>query len=259
MPPAMDNAPQPPFALVRVLKQDAFGSVELVRCPHTSWSLRRCTEGARGPLARWLLRRERRALRALDGLVGVPRLPGPRACACAHAFGGRDDVLLRSWIDGAPLPLAAALASDWFDNLRALVGAVHARGVCHNDLHKEPNLIAGSDGWPWLVDFQLASVHPRRGRAFRVRCADDLRHVEKHRRRYRLAGAPKESLTSAERALPPRSPLAWAWRRSGKPVYNAVTRAWLGSRDGARRGDGETRRENAGPWPLTTPARGPRD
>jgi predicted Ser/Thr protein kinase len=254
----MNSHPTDAFELVRVLKQDALGSVELVRCAHASWSLRRAAVGARGALARWLLRRERRALTALEGLAGVPRLAGAEACACTQAYSTRADVLLRSWIDGESLAAAQGLAADWFDNLRALVAAMHARGVCHNDLHKEPNLIAGADGWPWLVDFQLASVHPRRGRTFRVRCADDLRHVEKHRRRYRLAGAPKETLSAAERALPPRSPLAWAWRKSGKRVYNAITRSVPGLRDGEGRGAAEVRRGNAGPWPALLPARGPR-
>jgi predicted Ser/Thr protein kinase len=245
-----------PLVIEALLKQDALGRVERVRCPHARWSLRSAAPGALGVAARLLLRRERRALSALHGLSGVPQVSA--GCACPDALGARSALLLRTWIDGVPLPAAEALPADWFDELERLVRALHARGVCHNDLHKEPNLIAGADGWPWVVDFQLASLHRGEGRVFRARCADDLRHVEKHRRRYRLAGRSKDVLSPTERALPPRSTLAWAWRRGGKPLYNALTRGLLDWRDGEGRGVGELRRPESGPWPLTLPPRGPR-
>jgi len=97
-------------------------------------------------------------------------------------------------------------------------------------------VLVGPDGWPQLIDFQLASVHPRRGRRFRRRCREDLRHVQKHAGRYRAAGR-------SHRAEP-RSLLAALWRRCGKPVYNLITRRlWRGARRT------EPRRPRQGPWP----------
>src|SRR5262249_43375706 len=153
-------------------------------------------------LARLLLRRERRALRALGGLPGVPQLVTAGAFAAASAHLPPGSVLLRSFLPGEPLWAAAALPADFFELLAALVSRLHERSVCHNDLHKENNILVGPDGRPAVVDFQLASVHRRRGARFCRRAREDLRHVEKHRRRYESEGR------LAAAALPERSWLA---------------------------------------------------
>ncbi|MBL8862250.1 MAG: serine/threonine protein kinase [Planctomycetes bacterium] len=232
-------------------KQDALGRVERVEIDGSACA-RRVASGNRLPgsgwLARRLLARERRALRALAGLAGVPRL-------LSRAAGDEAlDVLLRDWVSGVPLSRAGELPADFFDHLDTLVQAVHARGVCHNDLHKESNVLVGADGYPWLIDFQLASRHPRGGRAFEVRAREDLRHVEKHRRRYTRHGRGPGGveLVGAGAGIR-RSPLARAWRRVGKPVYVALTRGVLGTRDG-----GDAQRSPQGPWPAWTPPSGPR-
>ncbi len=49
-----------------------------------------------------------------------------------------------------------------------------------------------------------------------------------------------------------RGTLARLWRRTGKPLYNFVTRRLLRTRDG------ESRRPSTGPWPRWVAARGPR-
>jgi serine/threonine protein kinase len=158
-----------------------------------------------------------------------------------EAGGSAPDELLRSWIGGHPLHETPTLPRDFFDRLRELVEAIHGRGVCHNDLHKEQNVLVDERGFPALVDFQLASVHERRNRRYRVRCAEDLRHVEKTRRRYARRGA--KSPPAGPR--PRRSALAWTWRRIGKPIYNVAVGA-LGGRDR------EPRRPSSGPWPEWT-------
>lgn len=232
-----------------VQKRDGLGRVERVEIDGAPFA-RRVADGGRVPgsawIARRLLARERRALRALSGLDGVPHE--------AAGASASDRILVRGWIEGEPLSRAPALPEDFFDRLDELVLALHERGVCHNDLHKEANVIVGRDGLPWLVDFQLASVHARRGRLFRSRAQDDLRHAEKHRRRYTRAGrGPRgEESGGAGRGIP-RSWLARAWRRAGKPLYVAVTRGLLGTRDGQ-----DAQRASLGPWPAWTPPHGRR-
>jgi RIO-like serine/threonine protein kinase len=233
-----------------VHKRDAFGRVERVEIDGRAYA-RRVADGGSIPgsgwLARRLLARERRALAALAGVAGVPAerddgSPAPR------------DALVRTWVEGQPLSRAASLPCDFFDRLDELVLALHARGVCHNDLHKESNVIVGQDGRPWLIDFQLASVHPRGGRAFETRRQEDLRHAEKHRRRYTRHGRGPDGVESrGAGAGIARSPLARAWRRYGKPLYTGVTRGLLRTRDG-----GDAQRDPRGPWPAWTPAVGPR-
>lgn len=243
------------------LKQDQFGRVERLS-EGDSVLLRRVACGSRIPLsgviARSLMRRERNALQALDGLRGVPRLIADEDARSAPSPSGgvpdARDVLLRSWQQGAPLHLAESLPENYFELLDALVHAMHARGVCHNDLHKEQNLVVGPDGRPALIDFQLASVHASRGRTFASRVRDDLRHVQKHRRRYTRDGRGPRGVDASRGAGHgvPRSKLAASWKRFGKPVYNFITRRLLGTRDG------EARRESSGPWPRWTPPVGER-
>jgi RIO-like serine/threonine protein kinase len=230
----------------RLLKRDVFGSVERLGDEH----VRRVASGSRTPLsrvvARRLLERERRALARLEGLAGVPRLVSTETTAEGNA-------LVRTFVAGEPLSAARALPENFFDELDALVAALHARGVCHNDLHKEQNVIVAVDGYPWLVDFQLASVHDVRDRSLARRAREDLRHVEKHRRRYTRDGrGPKGERTFGRGAGERRGPLALVWRRVGKPVYNFVAGLVAPGRSG------EARRLSSGPWPVWVAAIPPR-
>ena len=246
----MEPQAKEPQAVV-TLKEDSFGRVERVT-PNGSPGgpgeasqpfVRRVACGGRIPgagfLARRLLARERRALAVLEGLERVPALleSGPHP---APADPKRE--LHRSWLAGVPLYAAEVLPEDFFERLEDLVRAVHGRGVCHNDLHKEGNVIVGPAGQPGLVDFQLASVHSSRGRAFGVRCKEDLRHVNKQHRRY-LAAGKRGSLQPGFVELRERSTLAATWKRFGKPIYNFITRRVLGVRDG------EPRRKSTDDWP----------
>jgi len=189
----------------------------------------------------------------------VPQLTSEPEFARAPSLDGRPprerDVLVRTWLDGQPLHTAEALPRDTFERLEELVRELHRRGVCHNDLHKEQNVVIGRDGWPHLIDFQLASTHSKRSRSFENRAREDLRHVEKLRRRYLRAdgGYAAKLAQTAELGALRRSLAARLWRRGGKPVYHIVTRRLL------KVSDGEERRPNSGPWPVWTPPTGPRE
>jgi RIO-like serine/threonine protein kinase len=211
-----------------VHKRDLFGTLRRRAIEHGGKSFdcaeRDTAAAARGFgwLARRLAAREARALGALRGLPQVPRLLG---------WNGRE--LQRSWLPGLPLHRAAPPTPAYFRAALTLVRRMHAAGVVHNDLAKEPNWLVGSDGLPALVDFQLA-IRPRyRGRLFRMLAWDDLRHLLKHKRTYCC-----ESLTARQRAvLARRSPLAALWARTGKPMYLFVTRRLLGWSDREGAGD----------------------
>ncbi len=227
------------FRAVEVLKQDALGRVERVVGADGAVAVRRVACGGRIPgsafVARLLLARERAALQRLAGLAQVPQL-------LAHGRGW----LVRSWLDGVPLHRVGELPSDFFQHLDALLAAVHARGVAHNDLHKEPNVLVQPDGRPALVDFQLASVHQAGGRRWQGRVREDVRHVQKHALRYQHRG---QRLPAAARSA--RSWTSRLWAALAKPVYNTITRRLL------RRPDGEGRRPPAGPWPEWRAPLGP--
>lgn len=221
--------------LVKELKHDVFGRVELLSDPH-GFCVRRiaCGNGwpGTGLVAGRLLRREARALVALVGCESVPQLLPATQVARGE--------LLRTYCVGEPLWSVQELPQDFFARLRELVEALHARGVCHNDLHKENNILVAPDGRPCVIDFQLASVHPARGYIFACRCAEDLTRVERHQRWYDTLGCNRGDPVA-------RSRTAAMWRTFVKPIYNLVTRRLLGI------SSGEPRRPRGGPWPRRTP------
>jgi len=105
---------------------------------------------------------------------------------------------------------------------------MHRRGVTHNDLQKPQNWLMTPDGRAAVIDFQLATVSHRRGRFFRLRGYEDLRHLAKQKARY----AP-HLMTARERALVARR--SWPsrqWKRFYKPVYNFITRRLMHWSDG---------------------------
>lgn len=210
------------------LKRDVFGAVFLV-LDDAGRPLHVCrdTRTARAwivPLARWLARREARALRRLSGVDALPRL-----------IDYRSGVLRREWLDGEPMQRARPADPRYFRDALTLLRRLHARRVAHNDLAKEPNWLVTPAGTPALVDFQLAWTARRRGRLFRALAHDDLRHMLKHKRSYL-----PERLTARERRiLATPSLLARAWMASGKKVYLFVTRRILHWSD--REGAGDRR------------------
>jgi len=211
-----------------VHKRDLFGTLRRLTIERDAKTLD-CAERDTGDATRgfgWLSRRlaarEARALEALRELPQVPRL---------LTWNGR--MLQRSWLPGLPLHRATPPARAYFREALTLVRRMHAAGVVHNDLAKEPNWLVGSDGRPALVDFQLAMRPRYRGRLFRMLAYDDLRHLLKHKRSYR-----PQDLTARQRAiLVRRSPLAALWARTGKPAYRFVTRRLLGWSDREGAGD----------------------
>ena len=248
---------QPPQVTLE-LKNDQMGLVERVDGP-SGPVVRRVARGGgipgSGQVARILMRRERRALERLREVNGVARLVLDEAYAATPSKDGRkprrSHVLMRTWVDGKPLQQATALPENFFDLVEDLVRELHAHGVCHNDLHKEANILVGEDGYPALVDFQLASVHQKQDRNFRIRTMEDLRHVEKHRWKYLSRGGHARS-GEARRPRKERSILALVWLRVGKPPYLFVTRRLFGYKGGERG------RPKTGPWPAWTAPLEPR-
>lgn len=210
------------------LKRDQFGAVFLVlddggRPLHVCRDTRVARAWA-APLARALARREARALVRLAGLDAVPQL-----------ISNQDGMLVRSWIDGAPMQRAKPADAAYYRAALRLLRLVHARRVAHNDLAKEPNWMVTPAGAPALVDFQLAWTARRRGRLFRALAYDDLRHLLKHKRSYLPA-----RLTARQRRILARPSLpSRLWMRTGKRLYLVVTRRILHWAD--REGAGDRR------------------
>ncbi|MEZ5820259.1 MAG: serine/threonine protein kinase [Xanthobacteraceae bacterium] len=174
-------------------------------------------------LALHLFSRERRALKRARNLDVGPKL----------LWSGRR-ALVRGFIDGVALHLAKPRGDlAYFRSAKQALHRLHRAGICHNDLAKEQNWLVGRDGRAYLTDFQLAACFPRRNWLFRVAAYEDLRHMLKHKRSY----AP-EALTPKERKILARKSLvASVWLKTGKKVYQAITRGLFNFRD--REGGGK--------------------
>jgi hypothetical protein len=211
----------PDWERERVLKGDLYSLVELGRWRAIGPAplIRRDIGYARWwtwPIAWLLARNEVRALRALAGQKSVPQL-----------VRWRHGILLRTWIDGRPLAEGPPERKLWFSEARRLLVRLHRAGVCHNDLAKPQNWLVTADGAPAVIDFQLASLHRRRTRLFRLLAREDLRHLLKHKKR-----CSPELMTARERTIVAnRSLPARLWMRYWKPVYLFVTRRIFGWRD----------------------------
>jgi len=169
------------------------------------------------PLAWALARREIRGLKAAEGIEGTPLLIRVDKTG-----------LLRSWTKGTPLHLARPKHPEWYADARRLLRELRARGVSHNDLAKPQNWLMTPEGRAAVIDFQLASVHRRRGRLFRLAGYEDLRHLMKQKRAF----APALMTATERRIVARRSLPARIWRASGKRLYNFVTRRLMNWSDG---------------------------
>lgn len=212
------------MAQSQLLKKDLFGEVWR-RDTREGTVILRETRVARWWvrwLARSLMRREARILARLQGLDGVPAL---HSCD-RHR-------LVRGFVDGSPMHVSKPGARAYFRDAARLLRKMHRRGVVHNDLAKEPNLLVCEDGSAAFIDFQLAWYAPRRGRLFRVLAREDLRHLLKHKRTYR-----PDDLTARERdILATPAALSRVWMAFFKPIYIFITRRLIGWSDREGAGD----------------------
>lgn len=205
-----------------VLKRDVFSETvmgHLADDPAVKVVLRRL-DGVPGwarPLSQWLARKEARGLRAVQGIEGCPVL-------LEADKGG----ILRIWSEGTPLHLAKPSDPEWFKDAKRLLAQLRQRGVCHNDIAKPQNWLMTPDGRAAVIDFQLASVHPRKGKLYRIAAREDLRHMLKQKRSFaRDLLTPRERAMLARKSLPSR-----IWMATGKKLYNFVTRRLMNWSDG---------------------------
>ena len=137
----------------KLLRDGRFANarVERVRIDGTDWIFKDFASRAflvRHTVGRFLLGREVRALRRLEGLRGIP----------SQAFRVDGSSMAARFVPGralADIP-NGPVASDYLVALEALLRQVHARGLVHLDTRGGGNLLIGPDGSPGIIDFQAA-------------------------------------------------------------------------------------------------------
>jgi len=152
MSPAFDRATLA-GAERKLLRDGRFANarVERVRIGGADWIFKDFASRAffvRHTVGRFLLGREVRALRRLEGLPGIP----------SQAF--RVDALSMAarFVPGRALADTpdGPFATEFLLALEALLRQVHARGLVHLDTRGGGNLLIGPDGAPGIIDFQAA-------------------------------------------------------------------------------------------------------
>jgi hypothetical protein len=137
----------------KLLRDGRFANarVERVRIGGADWIFKDFGSRAfvvRHTVGRFLLGREVRALRRLEGLPGIP----------SQAF--RVDALSMAarFVPGRALADTpdGPFATEFLLALEALLRQVHARGLVHLDTRGGGNLLIGPDGAPGIIDFQAA-------------------------------------------------------------------------------------------------------
>jgi len=125
------------------------------------------------PVRRAMLRHEHSAYQRLAAIAGVPRCLGL----------GADGELLLEYIEAQPYDdrlIADELVREWyFEQLLALILAIHAAGVSHSDLKRRGNILVDAEFRPWLIDFGTAVLSKPGGGyvnrlLFRHACRIDL-------------------------------------------------------------------------------------
>ncbi len=174
---------------------------------------------------------ESRAYCRLSDLAAVPKFEG--------RFG--DHGFAHAYVDGRPLARGARVPDDFFATLATAIRTLHACGMAYVDLNKPENVLLGSDGRPYLVDFQIAWNWPRRLggdrwplRWVRTRLQQaDLYHLAKLHRRIRPDQLSEEQRT----ATYARPGHVRAYSRITRPF--TLARRWLLERIDPRRSNRE--------------------
>ncbi len=204
-PPDTVRAASDEYRFVRFFKHDFFAATALYQGQKGKVVVK---FGRQAPIfglpAQWIGRvlawHESRAYAALADVEAVPEFLGRVGpTAIVHEF-----------IEGEPLARGRWVPDDFFELLRAAIDTLHQRGMAYVDLEKRQNVLVGTDGKPYLIDFQICWDFPRQwggelfpARWLRHRLQDgDLYHLTKLQRRIR-----PDQLTAAQIKASYRKPL----------------------------------------------------
>lgn len=225
------------YRLVRVFKHDFFAATCLYETADSSGKSLRYgqivvkiyrDQPFLGLPMRWLGRFSRDHEKAIyESLQGIAHLPRFIGCIGQTA-------LAVEYIPSKPLDHFDKPPVGYFDKMREIFRAIHARGVAYVDANKRSNMLVGQDGSPVLVDFQIAvrrrdelpwPIRNMVSSLIRYLQNKDIYHLYKHKRRML-----PEELTQHEEAISRyRGPIHRLYRKITKP-YRKLRRRFLGKR-----------------------------
>lgn len=193
-PPESIEVDGQPYRLQEVLKHDSWAATAIYRGLSKQLICKFNRVQSIGVIdMKWLGKRlASRERKALEMLSDLPNLPKP--CKEVRVDGiVAPNAAAREFLDGHPLTSGEIVNGNFFPELKALLAAMHTRGLAYVDLHKRENIIVGDDGKPYLIDFQICfdATNPRIRWIPGIKtllnylCRSDdyhlLKHVIKHR------------------------------------------------------------------------------
>ena len=133
-------------------------------------------------LGRFLIWREKKAYKKLEGFAGVPALLGSigHTALIIEEIQGRDI---------GSFEVGKNLDEKFYRDLEELIERMHDRGIAHCDLKRAPNIMIGNDGKPYIIDW-AASISKSEFRLFPLNLIyerfirDDLNAVTKIKLKY---------------------------------------------------------------------------
>ncbi len=166
-------------------------------------------------VGRFLIWREKKAYKRLEGFSGVPALFG--------SIGGV--ALIIEEIQGKDLgnmEILKDLDEKFFSDLKRLIDRLHDRGIAHCDLKRAPNIMVGNDGNPYIIDWAASISRSELGffplnLVYKRFLRDDLNAITKIRLKWR-----PESVSAEER-------VRYSERSRAERIIRAI-RNWLRNR-----------------------------
>jgi RIO-like serine/threonine protein kinase len=153
----------------------------------------------RNIVGRFLIWREKKAYKRLEGVSGVPAFFG--------SIGGM--ALIIEEIQGTdigPVEVGKTLDEKFYTDLEDLIDRFHDRGIAHCDMKRAPNIMLGNDGNPYIIDW-AASISKSEFRFFPLNLIykrflqDDLNAITKIKLKYRPESvSPEEKSRYIERS-----------------------------------------------------------
>ncbi|MDD5458573.1 MAG: hypothetical protein PHF37_04190 [Phycisphaerae bacterium] len=145
------------YLLEEVMKHDFFAATAVYRCENADGDMPRKIVLKRGRgchflgmplrwLGVWMQDHEVGVLRKLNGIGGTPKF--------LSLYGKTG--FLYEYIEGRSLDRVTSLDGEFFEQLKKLLAKVHERKIVYFDLNKKGNIIAGADGKPYMIDFQIS-------------------------------------------------------------------------------------------------------
>lgn len=216
----------------RTIKHDFWAATGFYRGPAGERVVLKCGREAEffgvalAWVGRYMCRREMHFYQRLADLPNIPKLLGQVG----------QTGFVHQYIDGRPLSDGPTVPEGYFEKLFDLIDELHRRGIAYVDTNKPQNILVGTDGLPYLIDFQISwdsewwPYKPLSRWIGKVLANEDRYHLLKHKKKL----APRQLTESEVYRLQHKSVAIRFHRTITKPYFGIRRRLFKRLRDSGR-------------------------